>query len=336
MGIKNLTALIRDKSPDSIQSVNLYMFQGERVAIDTSIFLYRSLSNIRVKGDYYRNHEGKIVSHIVGIFHNTILYLSLGIIPVYVFDGKPPDEKYECIQARKQRVKDCQTQMSLTEDPQQKQRLEKGTIRITKEHIDDIKHLLDLMGVQYIQSDSEAESYAGELCRIGYVKAVISEDMDTLVYGTPFLLRKCLDRTNKRKEVVTSFNLQKILDDFEMDLREFTDLCILCGCDYCGTLPKIGPVRAFQHMKTYGSIEKLIDSGIVEVPEDFSSRYQRSRELFRIFTDKIDLTELPDNGCEFQSSALLDYMVSDCAMNHKVVQNAITKVERAQTISMPT
>jgi flap endonuclease-1 len=336
MGIKNLTALIRDKSPGSIESVSLYTFQGKRVAIDTSIFLYRALTNVRSNGDYLRNHEGKVVSHLVGIFHNTILYLSLGIKPIYIFDGKPPNEKYECIQERKKRAHECHKQMEKATNPAEKQKHEKGTIRINRGHIDDLKTLFDLMGVQYLQSESEAESYAGELCRIGYVDAVVSEDMDTMVYGTPILLRKCVDRSIKRKDVMSSFNLQKLLEDLEMDLTQFTDLCILCGCDYCGTLPKIGPVRAYQHMKTYGSIEKLIESGTVDVPESFSLRYQRSRELFKIFTDKVDISTLPSgsDGPKIDFDKLGEFMIAGCSMDHKRVTTALNKVKRAQMTIM--
>ena len=97
MGIKGLTSLLRDKSPQSIDSIALSQYRGKRVAIDISIFLYKSLSNVRYNGDYLRNSEGKIVSHLIGIFHKTVLYLSVGITPIYIFDGKPPDEKRECI-----------------------------------------------------------------------------------------------------------------------------------------------------------------------------------------------------------------------------------------------
>ena len=45
MGIKSLTYLIKEKSPDAIQSVSLYTLKDKRVAIDTSIFLYKSFCN---------------------------------------------------------------------------------------------------------------------------------------------------------------------------------------------------------------------------------------------------------------------------------------------------
>ena len=82
MGIKSLTQLIKQKSPDSIQHVNLYTLKDKKVAIDISIFLYKSLINVRYNGDYLRNKDGKIISHIQGLYTKTVQYLSLGIIPI--------------------------------------------------------------------------------------------------------------------------------------------------------------------------------------------------------------------------------------------------------------
>ena len=103
MGIKGLTPLLKDKAPQSIESISLSQLRDKRVAIDISIFLYKSLSNVRYNGDYLRNSQGEIVSHIVGIFQKTIQYLSVGIQPLYIFDGKPPEEKRECIKERNQK-----------------------------------------------------------------------------------------------------------------------------------------------------------------------------------------------------------------------------------------
>ena len=57
MGIKSLTQLIKQKSPDSIQHVNLYTLKDKKVAIDISILLYKSLINVRYNGDYLRNKD---------------------------------------------------------------------------------------------------------------------------------------------------------------------------------------------------------------------------------------------------------------------------------------
>ena len=324
MGIKGLTQLVKKNSPDSIKHVGLYTMKDKRVAIDTSIFLYKSLMNVRSKGDYLRNKDGKVVSHIQGLYYKTNQYLSFGITPIFIFDGKPPVEKSDCLKERNKKVEECKAKMELTENTEEKKALEKGTIRIKKEYIDDLKHLFSIMGVSYIHAPGEAEAYASELCRIGYVDSVITEDMDTLSYGCPRLLRSCIDKSIKRSEVVTSFDFQQILNDFKMNHDEFIDMCILCGCDYCPTIPKVGPVRAMKYIHKYKTIENLINSDEkINIPDEFKSKYQVSRELFKIFDSKIDLENLPIHNSDYDSEKIYDYLVNICSMNPKRIQNSL-------------
>ena len=329
MGIKGLTHLLKEKSPNAIESVALSSFRDKRVAVDISIFLYKSLSNVRYNGDYLRNKEGKIVSHIIGIFNKTIQFLSVGVQPIYIFDGKPPEEKWECIQERHKRVKECKEKMETDVSEEEMKNLEKGTIRITKEHIVDIKQMLDLMGVSYVHNQvGEAEAYAAELCRIGYVDAVVTEDTDTLAYGCPKVLRNCIDRSIKRRDVLSCFSYAPIIEAFKMTHEQFVDVCILSGCDYCPTIPKIGTVRAFQYIEQYGSIEGLIACERFEIPQGFLDRYKRSRELFQIFQSKIDIQEIPIYCTPYNPVNLHNYLVHECSMGEKKVQTALKKMNR--------
>ena len=326
MGIKSLTQLIKKTSPDSIQHVGLYTFKDKRVAIDTSIFLYKSLMNVRHKGDYLRNKDGKVVSHIQGLYTKTVQYLSMGITPIYIFDGKPPTEKSHCIQERNKKAQECKAKMELTESTEEKKSLEKGTIRMTKEYIDDLKQLFTLMGVSYIHPDGEAEAYAAELCRIGYVDAVITEDMDTLAYGCPTLIRNCIDKKLKRPDIITVFSMDKILSDFKMDMNQFVDMCILCGCDYCPTIPRVGHNRAFQYIQKYKSIEALIESKKLAIPQDFLDKYQNARNLFQIYKDKINLDSLPIYTSDLNKNDLQKYLIEHCNMSQKRVQISLNKI----------
>ena len=323
MGIKGLTQLVKKNSPDSIKHIGLYTMKDKRVAIDTSIFLYKSLMNVRSKGDYLRNKDGKVVSHIQGLYYKTNQYLSFGITPIYIFDGKPPVEKSDCLKERTKKVEECKAKMENTENLEEKKALEKGTIRIKKEYIDDLKHLFSIMGVSYIHAPGEAEAYASELCRMGYVDGVVTEDMDTLSYGCPQLLRSCIDKSIKRPEVVTTFDFQQILKDFKMNHDQFIDMCILCGCDYCPTIPKIGPVRAMKLIQKYGSIDVFLETEKTKDIEEFKSKYQVSRELFKIFSGKIDLENLPIHNSEYDSEKIYDYLVNICSMNPKRIQKSL-------------
>ena len=61
MGIKQLTKLIKDKSPDSIQTEQYHNLSGKRVAIDASLIMYQCLLNIRNnKGEQFTNNNNKV------------------------------------------------------------------------------------------------------------------------------------------------------------------------------------------------------------------------------------------------------------------------------------
>jgi len=327
MGIRSLTSLIKQKSPGSIETTALYSLSGKRVAIDTSIFLYKSLSNYRHNGDYLKNKEGKIVSHLVGIFYKTIQYLSFGITPIYIFDGKPPIEKKDLLIERSKKAEENKILSETTTDPEEALKHEKSSIRVKKHHIDDIKQLFDLMGISYIHPEGEAEAYASELCRIGYVDYVVTEDMDTLVYGCPKMIRNCLDKTIKRKDVVSVINLETALKDFNMNMKEFIDMCILCGCDYCPTIPKVGTTRSFNYIQNYKTIEALIESKKCNnIPEEFIQKYANSRKLFEIFKDKIDINNIPIHNTSCDYDKLNNYLINDCGISEKRVENALKKI----------
>jgi flap endonuclease-1 len=326
MGIKGLTQLIKKNSPGSIQHNALYTMKDKRIAIDTSIFLYKSLMNVRSKGDYLRNTDGKVVSHIQGLYYKTNQLLTLGITPIYIFDGKPPQEKRDCIKARVKKAEECKVKMENTENSEEKKILEKGTIRMKKEYIDDLKHLFSLMGVSYIHADGEAEAYASELCRLGFVDAVMTEDMDTLSYGCPQMIRGCIDKSIKRSDVVTVFDFKKIIEDLKLTHDEFIDMCILCGCDYCPTIPKVGPVRALKYIQKYKTIENLIESGEkIDISDEFKNKYIASRGLFKVFDGKIDLSNLPISETKYDVDGIYQYLVNTCNMNTKRVQNSLNK-----------
>ena len=325
MGIKGLTQLIKLNAPDAIETTNLYKLSGKKVAIDASIFMYKMLINMRSSnGKYFTNKEGKIVSHINGIFYKTINYLSLNIEPIYVFDGKPPDNKQEVLDARNEKVVKSKLAIESTTNEELKKHLEKQTVRIKQEHVDDIKHLLRLMGVTYIQADGEAEAYASEMCRNGCVDYVVTEDMDSLTFGCPRMIRTCLDKSVKRKDIISVIHLDKVLEGFKLTYQEFIDLCILCGCDYCKNIPRIGNKTAYSLVQKYRCIEELLTT-IKIIPDSYEYNYQCSRKLFTQYHDTLDI-----ESCKVTSTldidALSSYLIHDCSMSEKRVQNSLKKI----------
>ena len=329
MGIKGLTQLIKLNSPDAIETINLHKLSGKTIAIDASLFMYKMLINVR-KSDqsYFTSKEGKIVSHITGIFYKTTNYLAVNITPIYVFDGKPPENKCDVLKNRNDKVANAKAAMENTElTEEQKNNLEKQTVRLKKQHVDDIKQLLDLMGVSYVQADGEAEAYASEMCRKGMVDYVVTEDMDTLAFGCPRMIRTCLDKSIKRSDVISVITLDTVLEGFSMNYTEFIDMCILCGCDYCENLPRVGNKTAFNHIKKFKTIESLLPK-IKALPECYEVKYKESRRLFTMYHDTLNLDELNIHHSEIRFDELFEYLTKTCSMSEKRVQNGIKKIQQ--------
>ena len=60
--------------------------------------------------------------------------------------------------------------------------------------------------------------------------------------------------------------------------------------------------------------------------KEFIQKYNNSRKLFEVFKDKIDLKNIPihNSSCDFQK--LNKYLVEDCAISEKRVDNALKKI----------
>jgi flap endonuclease-1 len=177
MGIKCLLKFINE-FPDLIKFVDRNSLNKKRIAIDISILIYRIIISVRNSGADFTNQKGEITSHILGLFNKTIEFLSLGIIPVYVFDGKPPSLKYKTIEERKEGRKKALEKMEQSISEDEKIKYFKRSSQITKEQWDQCRDLLDIMGIPYVNAPEEADSQCAYLVKQGLVDSVLTEDMD--------------------------------------------------------------------------------------------------------------------------------------------------------------
>lgn len=228
MGIKNLLKFL-SSYPDLIKKKQIDEYYGKKIAVDISILIYQIVIAIRNSGSDLTNDKGEITSHILGIFNKTINFLDNGIIPVYVFDGKPPSIKNKILNIRKQirtksliKLQDAKTDID-------KIKYFKRSVLISRDHINQCKELLFLMGIPYINAPEEADSELSYLCKNNLVYAVLSEDMDILTFGSPKIIRNL---TSKKKDLI-EIDLNNILNTLHLTHEQFIELCILFGCDYC-------------------------------------------------------------------------------------------------------
>jgi 5'-3' exonuclease len=232
MGIRNLNRYLRDNCSESIRCINMAELSGKRIAVDISIYLYKYeaentlLENIYVMLSIFRHYN---------------------IIPIFIFDGKPPPEKKALLIKRKEDREDAQEeynrlqkqltslQESKEDDETEKQdiitamdQLKKQIVQINKEKIENVKSLIRAYGATYYDAPGEAD----ELCAMLVIKkkvwACLSEDMDLFVYGCTRVLRYF----SLMSHTVVLYYMKGILDELKMTQKEFKEICVLSGTDY--------------------------------------------------------------------------------------------------------
>ncbi|XP_078446864.1 5'-3' exonuclease family protein isoform X2 [Wolffia australiana] len=334
MGIKGLTKLLADNAPKAMKENKFESYFGRKIAIDASMSIYQFLIVVgRTGTEMLTNEAGEVTSHLQGMFTRTIRLLEAGIKPVYVFDGQPPELKKQELAKRYSRRADATEDLATALEDGDKESIEKfskRTVKVTKQHNEDCKRLLRLMGVPVVEAPSEAEAECAVLCKSGKVFAVASEDMDSLTFGAPKFLRHLMDPSSKKIPVM-EFEVAKVLEQLELTMEQFVDLCILCGCDYCDSIKGIGGQTALKLIRQYGSIEKILENINKEryhIPENWP--YQEARRLFME-----PLAGAPDEQSELKwtppdEEGLIKFLVEENGFNRDRVTKAIEKIRAAK------
>ncbi|CAE7866228.1 FEN1, partial [Symbiodinium sp. KB8] len=201
---QSLTKLLMDMAPKAVKEVPLKQLMGRKLAIDASNFIYQVrqagapatvkdrtqhpwrlmqfLVAVRASdGDgpaqMLTNEAGEVTSHLQGMLSRTIRLLESGVKPLFVFDGKPPKMKEEEIAKRRAAREAAEKDMATAVESgtvADIEKFSKRTIVMTKQHQEDCKKLLALMGMPVVTAPCEAEAQCAELAAGGVVWGVAS------------------------------------------------------------------------------------------------------------------------------------------------------------------
>ena len=114
MGIKGLFPFVSENAPLAVKETKMEAMTGRTIAIDASMCLYQFLVAVR-QGEAQSNLSnaaGDVTSHIQGFLGRTVRLLELGIKPVYVFDGKPPELKQATLANRKEKKEEADAELA--------------------------------------------------------------------------------------------------------------------------------------------------------------------------------------------------------------------------------
>ncbi|KAI0826903.1 PIN domain-like protein [Trametes gibbosa] len=347
MGIKGLTALLAEHAPKAFQEHEIKTLFGRKVAIDASMSIYQFLIAVRQKdGELLTNDAGETTSHLMGLFYRTIRMVENGIKPAYVFDGKPPELKAGVLSKRFERREEAKEEGEEAKETgtvEDVDRFSRRTVKVTREHNEECRRLLGLMGIPFVVAPSEAEAQCAELARGGKVYAAGSEDMDTLTFGAPIIYRH-LTFSEARKTPISEINLQKALEGLEMNMSQFTELCILLGCDYLEPIKGVGPKSALKLIREHGSLgevvahlkEKIAEKeeateegkkkkGGIQIPEEWP--WEQAKAIF----EKPDVTPADELDLEWKSpdiDGLVDFLVKEKGFNEERIRKGGEKLSK--------
>ncbi|MFH1106419.1 MAG: flap endonuclease-1 [Candidatus Micrarchaeota archaeon] len=233
------------------------------VAVDAFNTIYQFLSIIRqADGTPLMDSEGRITSHLSGLFYRTGNLLSKGMTPVFVFDGKPSDMKKRTIEQRAERKREAEEKLAAAREKGDLEGIRvyaQQTSRLTNEMVEESKHLLWLMGVPVVQAASEGEAQCAVMCEKGLVEAAASQDYDTLLFGTPVLVknltiagRRKLPRKNSFIDVVPErIDLQANLQRLGITRKKLVWIGILAGTDFNEGVKGIGAKKALKLVREH-------------------------------------------------------------------------------------
>jgi flap endonuclease-1 len=273
---------------EAVEKSSLQKLSGKSVALDAYNILYQFIATIRgPDGRPLMDRRGRITSHLSGLFFRTVNFLEEGLLPVYVFDGRPPELKRKTIERRRELRMEALEEYEkalAAKDFEAARRYAQRAASLEAYMVESSADLLKAMGVPYVMAPAEGEAQAAYMASKGSVYASGSQDMDSLLFGSPHLVRNLsivgrrkLPRRNEYVEVEPEIiHLQKLLESLEITREQLVDIGLLVGTDYSPQVKGVGPKTALKIVKDYGSLEKAVEKGVVEIDFD----YNAVRKLF--------------------------------------------------------
>lgn len=224
MGIKHLNQFVKRECPGAIKTVPFSDMAGKIIVVDASIYMYRFAADEALLENMYS---------MIRMFQLS------GVVPLFIFDGKPPDEKRKLLNKR-QRMKriaemhynEVKNKLELTNASSEKEHLLKALkrrfIRLHDADFERVRTLLQALGVNYIVAPGEADVMCAQMVLKRKAHACASDDTDLFVYGCPRVLR----HLNLIDQTMTMYDMSKILELLGITMNEFRQICVVSGTDY--------------------------------------------------------------------------------------------------------
>lgn len=336
MGIKRLHKFLSEKKLiKKYDSMEKFMqknnFHKSRiVAVDIMLYIYK-----------YKYSYNDI---IYGFMKQIIHFLNNKIIPLYVFDGEPINEKSFIINNRKNRKRNLVEKINVLKEELKKtekeetteistkiEKLKKSYINITNTDIKNIQKLLRICNIPFIQSCNEADISIAKLYKEKKISCCLSEDMDILAFG-------CKKMIKLFKSNIYEYNLDHILQKLKLSHDQFIDMCILFGCDYIKPIIKNEPNKIYKRISNSEPVRDIVSEKNEKSEVDkYIQDHSKIRNIFKnkfkdSFSHKYKFSIMKkislDNLLKFLKSRFTEdrtlYLKKSVMPNIKRINNMIT------------
>ncbi len=263
MGVNLRDLLIR-------KEISFKDLNNKVLAVDSFNMLYQFLTTIRTAdGTPLMDSKGNVTSHLIGLFSRTTSFLQKGLKPVFVFDGEKPKLKTKELERRRTLKEEARTKYKIAVKKKDIAAMKKYAGRfsyLSPEMVDQAKELVKLLGLPVIQAPSEGEAQASHIVKNNDAWAVISQDYDSLLYGTTRLIqnlsiagrRKKIGRLSYQTVKPLLVSLSENLNKLKIDNEKLIVLSMLVGTDYNPKgIKGIGPKNALKLVQKHDDFDKL-------------------------------------------------------------------------------
>lgn len=303
---------------------------GRTLAVDGYNAVYQFLATLRQRdGQLFSDPEGRVTSHLMGVFYRTTSLLREGVLPIWVFDGKPPERKTGTIRQRiaaKEKAEEQWQQALAAGDLETARKKAAQTSRLTRPMVEELRQLLTALGVPSVQAPGEGEAQAAVMASKGAVWASGSEDYDTLLFGSPRLIRGLAARgrggTSPGAQLI---DRNELLANLGISEDELILLGIVIGTDFNDGVRGYGPKKALklvqEHLGFRATIEKV---GIA--PDE-------AEEVAEIFRHPNSIDVPPPSFGPVDETAVRSLLVDVHGFSEERVRAAIARARQRPRVS---
>lgn len=283
--------------------INITELQDKIVAIDAFNYLFQFLASLRgPDGALLTDSNGRVTSHLVGLFNRTTHLMQKGVKCVFVFDGEAPLLKQKERDRRRALKESAQKEYETAQAENDTEAMRKFAMRtttLTEDMVADAKELITALGLPIVQAPSEGEAQAAYMVTKGDVDYVATQDADAFLFGAEKVVRN-LSILGKRKKTSKLsyetigpevYSLSKILNNSGIDQERLIALSLLVGTDFNpGGVKGIGPKNALKIVKNALSLNEIFT--IAKWDDHCETPWKEVYEVFTKIptTDDYDLT----------------------------------------------